>query len=95
MLAGVTVPLSAFAVLFFLFFFNLPLGVNSSFCAVALPLAFAELALASGIVLPDGVVPVAGGVLDGPVGVFADAPPFALLDAAGLDALLEALPDAV
>jgi len=93
-LAGVTAPLSLLAVLLLLFFFSfLPLGVNSSFSAVAfaLPEAFAELLLAAGIVFPDGVVPVAGGVLDGPLGVFADAPPLALLDAAGLDALPEAL----
>jgi hypothetical protein len=93
-LAGVTAPLSLLAVLLLLFFFSfLPLGVNSSFSAVAfaLPVAFAELLLAAGIVFPDGVVPVAGGVLEGPLGVFADAPPLALLDAAGLDALPEAL----
>ena len=83
------------AVFFFLlFFFSFPLGVTSSFCAVALllPLAFAELLLAAGISFPDGVVPVAGGVLEGPVGVFADAPPLALDDAAGLEALPEADP---
>ena len=77
-----------------LFFFSFPLGVTSSFCAVALllPLAFAELLLAAGISFPDGVVPVAGGVLEGPVGVVADAPPLAFDDAAGLEALPEADP---
>ena len=80
----------------FFFFFNLPLGVVSSFAVAELfPLAFAELALASGIALPDGVVPVAGGVAEGPEGVFAEAPPLASLDAAGLDALPEAAPDDV
>lgn len=93
-LAGVTAPLSLLAVLLLLFFFSfLPLGVNSSFSAVAfeLPLAFAELLLAAGIVFPDGVVPVAGGVLEGPVGVFAEAPPLAFAEAA--EPLLDAEPE--
>jgi hypothetical protein len=94
-LAGCTAPVEVLATPFFLFFFSfLPLGVNSSFSAVALalPLAFAELLLAAGMELPDGVVPVAGGVLEGPVGVFADAPPLAFAAAPPLE-LVDELAD--
>ena len=74
-LAGLTVPVAS------QFFFFLPLGVKHCVLAVlVLPLAFAELLLAAGIALPEGVEPVAGGVLDGEVGVLADAPPDALAE---------------
>lgn len=90
MLAGLTVPWLLFAVLLCFFFF--PLGVSSSFLEVfvvadASVELFSEFALAAGMELADGVVPVAGGVLAGPDGVLADAPPLALPDAAGLDEL--------
>src|SRR5258706_5216653 len=89
-LAGLTEP--EVVVLAVWCFFFLPLGVSSSFCAELLPVALAELLLAAGMVLPDGVVPAAGGVLDGPVGVLAEASVLSDVDAPA--ALPEAEPDA-
>jgi hypothetical protein len=93
-LAGVIVPLVLLAVSQSALLFFLPLGVNFAhdlLLALAdLPLAFAESALAAGMVLPEGVVPVAGGVDEGPVGVLAEAPVVAALPPALPDAELPA-----